>query len=493
MPKKKKHLLRIGELAQLTKVSTRTIRFYVEEGLLPEPVKTNRNMAYYDPECIPKIKSIKKAQTERFMPLVVIGQLLENSGQDFSVLEKGHTTGAQHKPPLSIQLPETLLNELHRRRWISKKTVEKPGSVETNFLSFLSRSSDMGFKTKTIIDAFESIERLIEKAVRTEFRVFFSQLGQIPPDRIDEFLEQEKRVAQEFMFQVRDRALIDLLTRHNRRLDSAVLAIGDEGYGIPIDGIQTDLLIFEKRARRHGSDPRILIDLATGYSCAGDQQKAMGFLRRALRRDPDNVSARVRWCWYNRFSTERKLKFQWRDRLQELVEANPNYAPGRIFLSVWFAFDSTEAPDSFASLQLINLCLKEIETAEEIESVNLHEWTLRQYAKGLVYTYILSSLQEREKGIQAFDEILSRRFELEAYYAGRMPFFPKWLWPNLLYFYGLAKLESGAPRDAAKIFREALSFSMSSLFRQRVSACLECSEKQGIQDQIQPKVKGRNV
>jgi DNA-binding transcriptional MerR regulator len=83
MPNETQHLLRIGELSSLTKVSTRTIRFYVEEGLLPKPVKTHRNMAYYDPECIPKIKAIKRAQSERFLPLVVIGQMLEKSGHDF--------------------------------------------------------------------------------------------------------------------------------------------------------------------------------------------------------------------------------------------------------------------------------------------------------------------------------------------------------------------------------------------------------------------------
>jgi DNA-binding transcriptional MerR regulator len=491
VPKETKHLLRIGELAHLTKVSTRTIRFYVEEGLLPKPVKTNRNMAYYDPECIPKIKAIKKAQTERFLPLVVIGQMLEKSGHDFSVLERGGSACAQTESFQPIDWSKKLVNDLQRRRWVSRKNIEKPGSADNNLLGFFSRSAEMGFDTRELAGAFESIERLIEKAVRTEFRVFFSRLGQIPPDIIDGFLAHEKQVAREFMLQVRERALRDLLTRRNRRLDSAVLAIGDEGYGIPLDAISDDLLLFEKRSRRHGSDPRLLIDLATGYSCAGDQQKAMGFLRRALRRNPEDVAARVRWCWYNRFATDKKCALQWRDRLEALVNLNPADTAGRVFLAVWFAFDSTEAPDSFASLQLINRCLKEIERAAEIEPADLHDWTLRQYAIGLVYTFILSSLQERAKGMQAFEAILARRFELEAYYAGRMPFFPKWLWPNLLYFYGLARLGSGFREDAAMIFREALSFNMSDLFRQRVSACLACSEKTASQDRTPTRAKER--
>jgi tetratricopeptide (TPR) repeat protein len=419
--------------------------------------------------------------------------MLEKSGHDFSVLEKAGAAAEPTKTAQPAHLPKNLLNELQRRRWVSRKNMEKPASADNNLIAFFCRSTEMGFDIRELGDAFAAIERLIEKAVSTEFRVFFAGLGQVPPDRIDDFLAHEKQVIREFMAQVRERALRDLLTRRNRRLDSAVLAVGDEGYGIPLDAISEDLLLFERRSRRHGSDPRLLIDLATGYSCAGDQQKAMGFLRRALRRDPQDVAARVRWCWYNRFATERKRAQQWRDRLEELVKLHPGYTAGRVFLAVWFAFDSTEAPDSFASLQLINRCLKEIEGAAEIEPADLHDWTLRHYANGLVYSYILSSLQERAKGMQAFGAILGRRFELEAYYAGRMPFFPKWLWPNLLYFYGLAKLESGFPEDAGRIFLEALSFNMSALFRQRVSAGLACSEKMDGKDRTPTPAKERTL
>jgi DNA-binding transcriptional MerR regulator len=40
-------LLKISELADRSDVSVGTIKHYLREGLLPEPVKTSRNMAYY--------------------------------------------------------------------------------------------------------------------------------------------------------------------------------------------------------------------------------------------------------------------------------------------------------------------------------------------------------------------------------------------------------------------------------------------------------------
>ena len=68
---------RSRELAERAEVPVATVRHYLREGLLPEPVKTSRNMAYYPPEFVERIRLIKQLQEERFMPLRVIRDLLE--------------------------------------------------------------------------------------------------------------------------------------------------------------------------------------------------------------------------------------------------------------------------------------------------------------------------------------------------------------------------------------------------------------------------------
>ena len=70
-------LLKISELAEQSGVPVATVRHYLREGLLPEPVKTSRNMAYYPPEFVDRIRLIKQLQEERFMPLRVIRDLLD--------------------------------------------------------------------------------------------------------------------------------------------------------------------------------------------------------------------------------------------------------------------------------------------------------------------------------------------------------------------------------------------------------------------------------
>jgi DNA-binding transcriptional MerR regulator len=70
-------MLRMGELARASGVSAATIKHYLREGLLPEPVKTSRNMAYYPAVFVERIRMIKQLQEERYMPLRVIKDLLE--------------------------------------------------------------------------------------------------------------------------------------------------------------------------------------------------------------------------------------------------------------------------------------------------------------------------------------------------------------------------------------------------------------------------------
>jgi DNA-binding transcriptional MerR regulator len=77
-PDSRDGLLKMSELAEASGVSAGTIKHYLREGLLPEPVRTSRNMAYYPPEFVERIRIIKQLQEERFMPLKLIKRMLED-------------------------------------------------------------------------------------------------------------------------------------------------------------------------------------------------------------------------------------------------------------------------------------------------------------------------------------------------------------------------------------------------------------------------------
>jgi DNA-binding transcriptional MerR regulator len=74
----KKKLLKMQELSQATGVSGGTIRYYVQKGILPRPLKTHKNMAYYDETYIERIRAIKELQKKRYLPLSIIKMIIES-------------------------------------------------------------------------------------------------------------------------------------------------------------------------------------------------------------------------------------------------------------------------------------------------------------------------------------------------------------------------------------------------------------------------------
>ena len=69
--------LKMQDLVAATGVPRSTILHYLNEGLLPEPVKTSRNMAYYSPTCVERINCIKVMQGKYRLSLTLIKKFLE--------------------------------------------------------------------------------------------------------------------------------------------------------------------------------------------------------------------------------------------------------------------------------------------------------------------------------------------------------------------------------------------------------------------------------
>mgnify|MGYP005837460301 FL=1 len=77
--------MRMKELSRAAGVPKGTILYYIKEGLVPRPVKTHANMAYYSDVHLRAIRFVKELQGKRFLPLSVIKRILK--GSDLSVDE----------------------------------------------------------------------------------------------------------------------------------------------------------------------------------------------------------------------------------------------------------------------------------------------------------------------------------------------------------------------------------------------------------------------
>jgi DNA-binding transcriptional MerR regulator len=68
------------DLEQRSGVGRETIRYYIRLGLLPEPDRPKPNVADYGEEHVRRLGVIKRLQSERYLPLGFIKQVLDRPG-----------------------------------------------------------------------------------------------------------------------------------------------------------------------------------------------------------------------------------------------------------------------------------------------------------------------------------------------------------------------------------------------------------------------------
>lgn len=82
--------LKMRELVAASGAPKSTILHYLNEGLLPPPVKTGRNVAYYDHTCVERLNFIKFLQKKHRLPLEEIKEILQGPqpGREFLAFQE---------------------------------------------------------------------------------------------------------------------------------------------------------------------------------------------------------------------------------------------------------------------------------------------------------------------------------------------------------------------------------------------------------------------
>lgn len=88
----------IGELAQRTDVTPKTLRFYEHEGLLPEPERTSGGYRDYRSDAIDRVGFIRRAQAS--------GLTLRQIGQILDIRDDGRTPCAHTSDLIGHRLAE---------------------------------------------------------------------------------------------------------------------------------------------------------------------------------------------------------------------------------------------------------------------------------------------------------------------------------------------------------------------------------------------------
>jgi DNA-binding transcriptional MerR regulator len=196
-------LLRMKQLAEASGVSAATIKHYLREGLLPEPVKTSRNMAYYPPEFVERIRLIKTLQEERFMPLKVIRELLEENPERAQalielgdkLLERAKAGEADRVSPAEVRgsygVPQEALDKLAELNVLHPDDAGYSPS-DVRVVEAISRFRAGGYDERigfTVYDT-ERYRDAMSALVKQEVDVLMARLaGEMDADRAMELIE----------------------------------------------------------------------------------------------------------------------------------------------------------------------------------------------------------------------------------------------------------------------------------------------------------------
>ena len=224
-------LLRMGELAEASGVPAPTIKHYLREGLLPEPVKTSRNMAYYPPEFVDRIKLIKQLQEERFMPLRAIKSVLDEDPDRARALveledrildralagERTRTSAAEVRERYGV--PKEVLDRLEKLEVLSPNSRGYSPS-DVKIIEAISRFRAGGYDEAIGFTVYDTLryKSALEDLVREEVGIVMDRLaGEVPPERVVEMLEAGAQPLQDLIAALHTKLMVAELERHRSR------------------------------------------------------------------------------------------------------------------------------------------------------------------------------------------------------------------------------------------------------------------------------------
>jgi DNA-binding transcriptional MerR regulator len=215
-------LLKMSELAQASGVSAGTIKHYLREGLLPEPVKTSRNMAYYPPDFVERIRLIKQLQEERFMPLKVIKSMLDEDPDRAKALveledrileralagEEKRTSAAEVRR--RYDMPQEVLGRLEELGILSPNSRGySPSDVKV--VEAISRFRAGGYDERIGFTVYDTLryKRVLQDLVKEEVNVLMERLaGEMDTDAAVELIEAGSAPLQDLIAALHSKLLI---------------------------------------------------------------------------------------------------------------------------------------------------------------------------------------------------------------------------------------------------------------------------------------------
>jgi DNA-binding transcriptional MerR regulator len=227
-------MLKMSELAERSGVSAGTIKHYLREGLLggdESIVRTSRNMAWYRPELVERVRLIKRLQEERYMPLRLIRGFLSSYDRARAMIELEDRI-LEHATAAAQEGERITAAEAGRRFDVPRNVLDR--LAELDVLSPTSRGYDaddvaiikaisrfraggydeaLGFTVYDTLRYRDALAPLVEEEVRT---LLERLAGEVEPERAVEIVASGAEPLRELIGAMHSKQLLAELRRQGR-------------------------------------------------------------------------------------------------------------------------------------------------------------------------------------------------------------------------------------------------------------------------------------
>lgn len=223
-------LLKMSELAERSGVSSATIKHYLREGLLGDGdgiVRTSRNMAWYPPAYVERIQLIKRLQEDRFMPLRVIREVIEDDPDAARRLveveerilarameAEGPRLGAD-EASARFAIPHDALARLGELGVVSP-AADGYRAEDVKILEAISRFRAGGYDERLGFTVYDTLRYrdALAPVVEEEVRTFVGRLlGQVEPEEVVEIVSSGVEPLRDLLGAMHTRMLLEELRR----------------------------------------------------------------------------------------------------------------------------------------------------------------------------------------------------------------------------------------------------------------------------------------
>lgn len=220
-------LLKMSELVEASGIPGATIKHYLREGLLPEPIKTSRNMAWYRPETVERIKLIRRLQEERFMPLKAIRKVLEEDPEQAEALLEVEDSILERA--LAAERTRTSASEVRKAYGVPAEVLERLAEIgiltpnsrgyspsDVRIIEAISRFRAGGYDERTGFTVYDTLryKRALESLVREEVDVVMERLaGEVSPDQAAELIESGAEPLRDFIAALHTKLMVEEVER----------------------------------------------------------------------------------------------------------------------------------------------------------------------------------------------------------------------------------------------------------------------------------------